>query len=283
MPELPEVETVVRTHRVRLRDRVIRRVEFRWPRQAQPGVAEVTEGVVGARVADVRRRAKFIVMELRRGDDSAGWLLIHLKMSGRLAWGAPGAEEPRHARVVFEFTDGERLFFCDARKFGRVLFRRDVGDLEIGLGVEPLDRGFTPTRLAALLAPRRQRLKSFLLDQRRIAGLGNIYTDEALFRARLHPLRSAHTLKRDEIDSLHAAIRDVLREAIRQNGTSIDWIYPEGRMQDSLRVYGRGGEACRDCGRTILAIRVGQRGTHFCPSCQPPPRGAGRTRRRPGA
>lgn len=308
MPELPEVETVVRVQGPRMRGRTITRVEFRWPRQAQPSVAEVATGLEGATIVAVRRRAKFIVAELRRDGRAAGWMLIHLRMSGRLTWAdepmhAPSDEpaskpagestdestdestvEPSHTRVLFEFSDGARLCFCDARKFGRVFFLHDLETIESTCGVEPLERAFTAARLAALLMERRQRLKPFLLDQRRVAGLGNIYADEALFRAGLHPLRTTDSLRVAEIDALHASIRSVLREAIRNNGTSFDWIYPEGRMQEFLRVYGRGGKPCRVCGREIRAIRVGQRGTHFCPGCQPPPRAARRrTTRRTGA
>lgn len=283
MPELPEVETVVRMHRAKLLGRTVAGVEFRWSRQAQPSPAAVAERLVGASIADVRRRAKFIVFELRRDAAAAGYLLIHLKMSGRLEWGGEDTPEPRHARVMFELGRGDRLYFCDARKFGRVTFREEIAGLDSELGAEPLAEDFTAVRLAELLATRRQRLKPFLLDQRRIAGLGNIYTDEALFRARLHPLRSAHTLRAGEIRALHGAIRTVLREGIRNKGTSIDWIYPEGRMQDFLRVYGRTGLPCRVCGRAIRAIRVAQRGTHYCPSCQRAPRSAERTTPRTGA
>lgn len=283
MPELPEVETVVRMHRAKLLGRTFAGVEFRWSRQAQPSPVAVAAGLAGAVIADVRRRAKFIVFELRRNAAAAGYLLVHLKMSGRLEWGGDHAPEPPNARVVFELDRGDRLYFCDARKFGRVIFRDEIAALDSELGLEPLAEDFTAGRLSELLAARRQRLKPFLLDQRRIAGLGNIYTDEALFRARLHPLRPANTLRTGEIGALHAAIRAVLREAIRNNGTSIDWIYPEGRMQDLLRVYGRAGLPCPVCGRAIRAIRVGQRGTHFCPSCQRPPRSVKRTIPRTGA
>ncbi|MCG3125478.1 MAG: Formamidopyrimidine-DNA glycosylase [Phycisphaerae bacterium] len=219
---------------------------------------------MGRRIARVWRRGKYIVMQL----EASGALLIHLRMSGRLEAAAGDAGEPRHTRAVFEFDDGLRLHFCDARRFGRIVLARDVESGTGGLGPEPLSDGFSALRLGRLLAGRRRQVKPLLLDQRVIAGLGNIYTDEALFRAGIHPLEPSDRIDGARVKRLHAAIRTVLKEGIRRNGASIDWVYPGGNMQESFRVYGRAGQACVTCGATIEYLRVGQRGTHVCPRCQ---------------
>jgi formamidopyrimidine-DNA glycosylase len=272
VPELPEVETVVRLARPRMVGRRIVAFESRWARQVSPGVEQVREAVCGSTVVSVTRRGKFIVAHLRRGGRDVGGLMIHLRMSGRFEWGwtvdAP-AVEPTHVRATFDLDDGARLYFCDARKFGRILFNTDANATGLALGPEPLDRAFTPAKLAALLRARKRSLKPLLLDQSVIAGLGNIYTDEALFRAGLHPLRKSSSLRPEQVTALHEAIRHVLRQGIRHNGASLDWVYPDGQMQKHLMVYGRAGESCRRCGDEIAALRVGQRGTHVCPTCQP--------------
>ncbi len=265
MPELPEVETIVRAVRPRLVGRAIVGFESRWPKNVVPGPAAVRRAVVGRRVAGVSRRAKYIVLGL----DDGGHLLVHLRMSGRLDWSNDHTKEPPHVRAVWDLDDGGRLLLCDARKFGRVVHTRDLAAATADLGPEPLGRDFTPGLLSGLLRARRRQLKPLLLDQRVVAGLGNIYTDEALHRAGLHPLTRSDRLRAADVERLHAAIRAVLREAIRHHGTSLDWIYPGGWMQRRLRVYGRTGEPCRTCGTPIVGLRVGQRGTHVCPRCQP--------------
>lgn len=272
MPELPEVETLMRLNRDRLEGRTILRFESRWKRQVSPSAARLSRAVRGRRILRLRRRAKWIVADLV----PAGHLLIHLRMSGRLDWYDrrmldASTMEPSHVRATFDLDDGSRLYFCDARKFGRIQYVDTFAKIESDLGIEPLERTFTPAALAAAICRRKRALKPLLLDQRVIAGLGNIYTDEALFRARLHPLRKSHQLGSDEIAALHAAIVEVLRLGIKHNGTMIDWIYPEGRMQNHLQVYGRTGEPCRACGTAIVGLRVGQRGTHICPQCQSDP------------
>lgn len=290
MPELPEVETIVRTYRHRLVERRIVHFASTWPRNTRPSAALVRRRIVGRRIERLWRRAKYIVFDL----DDGSHLLVHLRMSGRMEWatvdaagtarrfdppGPKGQEPPRHARAWWDLDDGHRLWFCDARKFGRIVHTRDFVAATAGLGAEPLDDAFTPEALQALLLARRRRLKPLLLDQAVVAGLGNIYVDEALHGAGLHPLMPSDRLRDGEIDRLHAAIRDVLRRAIAANGTSFDWIYPDGRMQEHLAVYGRAGEPCRRCGARIEMLRVGQRGTHVCPRCQRVPSRT-RTRRR---
>lgn len=281
MPELPEVETVVRLARPRMVGRRIVAFESRWARQVSPGVEPVRAAICGSTVADVRRRAKFIVAHLKRGGRDAGVLMIHLRMSGRFEWGRSddaASVEPTHVRATFDFDDRSRLYFCDPRKFGRIAYSASLDDAALALGPEPLERGFTPRKLGDVLRARSRALKPLLLDQSVIAGLGNIYTDEALFRAGLHPLRNSSLLRDEQVAALHEAIRHVLRQGIRHNGASLDWIYPDGQMQNHLMVYGRAGEACRRCGAAIVALRVGQRGTHVCPTCQPRARSSSRRR-----
>lgn len=266
MPELPEVETVVRTNRPRLIGRRIVAFESHWPRQARPNPDAVRDGIVGRTIRNLSRRAKWIVFDL----DDGSHLLVHLRMSGRFGWSnEPEGSNSHHIRATWDLDNGQQLCFHDARKFGRIVFTRDFNQETAGLGVEPLDRAFTTAVLTNLLHRRARRLKPLLLDQSVIAGLGNIYTDEALFRAGLHPLLQSDRLNGTQIASLRDSIRHVLRAGIRHNGTSIDWVYPEGQMQQRLMVYGRAGEPCRRCGAPIRRLLVGQRSTHICPTCQP--------------
>ena len=268
MPELPEVETIVRQMRPDLVGRRIRRFQSRWPRQVLPDLPSVQRAIRGQRVEALSRRGKLIIFHLSSG----AHLLLHLRMSGRLAWLAADGVEPPHVRALWRLQ-GEptaTLLFCDARKFGRISWTDQLSAALAHLGPEPLGAGFGPGQLAERLASRRA-IKPLLLDQSRLAGLGNIYVDESLFRARLHPLTRACELTPVRIEALWQAIRDTLSEAIRHNGTSIDWIYPQGRMQAYLRVYGRAGRACPRCGTVLVKLRIAQRGTHLCPRCQPAP------------
>jgi formamidopyrimidine-DNA glycosylase len=265
VPELPEVETIVRRFRPLLAGRRITAFDSRWTRQLSPGLAAVRRGCVGRRIARLGRRGKFIVFQLA----PSGYLLVHLRMSGRFEWGANCDCEPDHLRAIWTFEGSQRLLFCDPRKFGRIIFAPELTTATADLGVEPLSRAFTVSKLTELLRQHHRRLKPLLLDQRIIAGLGNIYTDEALFRAGLHPLTGSDRLRPPQIAALHAAIRSVLREAIRYQGTTFDRAYAGGGMQQQLAVYGRKGQPCPNCGAAVQYARLGQRGTHFCPRCQP--------------
>jgi formamidopyrimidine-DNA glycosylase len=278
VPELPEVETIVRQIRPLVRGRVIRRVSFAWAGcLAQGSPRGFRRRVVGARIGAVRRRAKFFILDLERAGRPAGHVVGHLRMSGRLyVERAPEARDP-HERLRLELAGGRSLVFCDVRKFGRIQLVSHDEIVFGALGPEPLEPAFTAVRLEQALKPRRRRLKGLLLDQRVVAGLGNIYVDEALHRARLHPLARCDRLSRAAIRRLHGAVRQVLRAAIRREGSSFDSFYrtPEGRpgrFQDQFRVYGRAGRPCRVCGSTIVRLVVGQRGTHVCPRCQRAPR-----------
>ncbi len=271
MPELPEVETIARGLRPQLVGRRITGLEARWPKALRPSLAQVEQGCVGRTVVEVGRRGKHLLLALSGGD----WLIVHLRMSGRLEWVEPGGPEPRHARTLWHLDDGRSLAMDDARKFGTVTWSPDPEGTLWRLGPEPLDAAFTPARFEAMLGSRRRALKPLLLDQHFLAGLGNIYVDESLFRAGLHPLERASGVSGAAVASLHGHIRDVLREAIDSCGTSIDWIYPQGRMQHYLRVYGRAGEPCLVCGTPIERLVVAQRGTWICPACQRPSSGSG--------
>jgi formamidopyrimidine-DNA glycosylase len=171
--------------------------------------------------------------------------------------------------LIISFQSGYRLSFNDPRKFGRVWLLADPSAVLATLGPEPLDDAFTADRLYSLLQDHRRQLKPLLLDQSFLAGLGNIYTDEALHQAKLHPLRLSHSITIEESVQLWRAIRQVLQEGIRRNGASIDWVYRGGDFQNYFRVYRRTGQPCPVCATPVERILVGQRGSHFCPQCQP--------------
>jgi len=285
VPELPEVETTVRLLRPRLEGRRVVDAAVHWPRTlGGQDEAQFRAAVCGARVARLWRRAKFIALDLERRRSPAGTLLCHLRMSGRLVVEAAGAELDPHVRVVLRLDRGA-LHFNDARKFGRFFHCADPAAFLAALGPEPLGAAFTADWLARALRARRRLLKPLLLDQSFVAGLGNIYVDEALHRAGLHPLRRSDRVPRGAARRLHAAIRATLEAAIEREGSSFDVFYrtPEGnpgRFQDQWLAYGREGEPCRRCGRAIRRIVVGQRGTHLCTRCQPAPRRGGNAQRR---
>lgn len=265
MPELPEVETTVRRIAPALVGRQVVRLECDWPRMLQPGLRAARAATIGRRITRVWRRGKFAVIDLER-DQSA--VVIHLRMSGRLEVVSSERPATKHVHVRVGLRGGTELRFEDARKFGRVVVTSAIHEFLADVGSEPLSAEFSASALAKLMRARARRLKPLLLDQRVISGLGNIYTDESLFRAKLHPLRRSDELTGAETRRLHAAIRETLTEGVVAGGASIDWVYPGGSMQDRFRVYGRAGMACMRCGAEIRRIVVGQRGTHFCPACQ---------------
>ncbi len=275
MPELPEVETYARLLRPDLVGRTILSAEIRWRRTvAAPSVVQFKDQVRGQQIMQVRRRAKFLILDL-----SSMTLLLHLRMSGDLRLQQVPFKPQKHDRLILRLCKdsiGEQaprqedaaLVFNDTRKFGRVWLTRDPSDVTGDLGPEPLDDDFTPHELYDRLHSKHRRLKPLLLDQTFIAGLGNIYTDEALNLARLHPLARSESLTPRQAERLHKAIRSILREGIRRNGSSIDWVYRGGDFQNHFRVYDREGKPCPRCGARIRRILVGQRSTHFCPRCQ---------------
>ena len=278
MPELPEVETIARALReggrggASIIGRNISHAESLWDRSiAEPAAEDFIRRVSGQQVEDVGRRGKYLIIMLN--DDT---LLIHLRMSGDLRVESirneqGGYEEPlqKHDRVVINFSDGLRLVFNDPRKFGRVWLTASPQVLLAGLGFEPLEDSLTTDVLYDLMQSSRRRVKSLLMDQKILAGLGNIYTDEVLFLAGVHPKRAANSLTEGEVDGLLLSIRQVLSAGIQRNGASIDWVYRGGDFQNYFRVYQRTGEECVNCGAKIERCIVAQRGSHFCPICQP--------------
>jgi formamidopyrimidine-DNA glycosylase len=270
MPELPEVETVARGLRRLLLGRTITGATVHWPRTvACPPLDEFCAQVTGRRVVAVGRRAKYIVIGLDRG-----YLLIHLKMSGRLHVVPAGQPLGKHTRALFDLDDGSQLRFEDIRKFGRIYLVDDLEQVTAGLGPEPLTDDFSLDDLRRLLARRSGRLKALLLNQQFLAGLGNIYADESLFAARLSPLRPANSLTPDEQARLYESIRGVLSSAIASGGTTLDdQGYTDvdglaGAYQQRIAVYGRRGQPCLICGTPIERVIVAGRSTHFCPQCQ---------------
>lgn len=244
--------------------RRIESADLLWARTlATPEPAHFKKNIIGQSVVSVNRRAKYIVIDL-----SADHLLIHLRMSGDILIREEEEDCHKHDRLILHFDNGRYLAFNDMRKFGRVWLTPSPEDVLGKLGPEPLDDDFTAEMLYERLHRHKRRIKPLLLDQSFLAGLGNIYTDEALHLAGLHPLAKSDLIKRKQAQILWRSIRDVLKEGIRRNGTSIDWIYRGGEYQHYLHVYGRTDEPCLQCGTPIRKTTVGQRGTHFCPQCQ---------------
>lgn len=272
MPELPEVETIARKLGPELTGRTIREADLRWSRTlATPSPKKFREQVTGQKIMGVSRRAKYFILHLsslRPGSGQAFTLLIHLRMSGDLLVRNSTIRPEKHDRLVLKLSGGKSLAFNDTRKFGRVWLTAEPEEILGRLGPEPLGADFTPEWLYAALRGKRRQLKPLLLDQTFLAGLGNIYTDEALHIAKLHPLGMSDSVSLKQARALHEAIRRVLEEGIRRNGASIDWVYRGGEFQNYFRVYDREGEPCPVCGTQIQRLVVGQRGTHICPKCQ---------------
>jgi formamidopyrimidine-DNA glycosylase len=271
MPELPEVETIARALRVGGRGqppiigRSIASVQVEWARSvAEPDAELFSVQIAGQTVQSASRRGKYLVLQL-----DPDTLLLHLRMSGDIRVETGSLPAAPHDRIQLNFTDGWRMSFNDPRKFGRAWLLRDPA-LELGkLGPEPLGEAFNSGWLMQALHTRRRLLKPLLLDQTFIAGLGNIYTDEALHLAGLHPLRNSAEVTEPQAQRLWAAIRQVLTAGIENNGASLEWVYRGGDFQNHFRAYGRTGQACPVCGTPIQRLTVGQRGTHICPVCQP--------------
>ena len=272
MPELPEVETVRRAIAPVLEGARLERATILDPRLVRPFDPAIVGGeLVGERVTKVDRRGKYLIVRF----ESGRCLVIHLRMTGSLRcapWGS--LNDDAHTRAVLRLDNGSDVAYRDVRRFGTwELF--EPGDLtaylDARLGPEPLGP-LSAADLARRLDGRRAPLKAALLDQRTLAGLGNIYVDEALWRSRLHPLRVAGGLERDELARLHRSIRAVLRAGIERQGSTLrDYALPDGAygsMQDEFRAYGRGGEPCDRCATPLVKIVVGGRTTTFCPRCQ---------------
>jgi len=287
MPELPEVETIRRQLAPLVEGRRLVALEISDPRWCAPLPAvAVADAVQGRRVELLGRRGKYLVWEL----EDEVFLIVHLRMTGTLLVDPPPGTP--YGRVRFDFDDGHELRFCDPRRFG-------TGELALGaaardaffgarLGLEPLSGELTGDALRRMARGRRAPVKAFLLDQRRIAGVGNIYADEALFRARIHPLRAAGGLTRAQCDALAAAVRDALTAGLAAGGATIDDFRHadgvSGAFQHEFLVHRRRGEPCPECGGEVVKFVAAGRGTYACERCQRRPRSAGRaTRRAPRA
>lgn len=264
MPELPEVETIARKLKPDLVGKTIKDADLRWARTlATPSARKFKEQIRGQKIREVTRRAKYFILQL-----SDYQLLVHLRMSGDLYVRNGKIKAEKHDRLIMNLSGGNSLIFNDTRKFGRVWLTANSDEILGKLGPEPLERGFTPKWLHESLNKKHRQLKPLLLDQTFLAGMGNIYTDEALYIAKLHPLSTSDSVSQKQAKALHEAIRKVLKEGIRRNGASIDWVYRDGEFQNYFRVYDREGEPCKVCGTLIQKLVVGQRGTHICPNCQ---------------
>ena len=286
MPELPEVETIRRQLAPKAAGKTIVEAQVldpRWCAPVPPG--EVEEMLRGRRIETVGRRGKYLIMEL----DTERFLVMHLRMTGNLLWSAFKPREPAgrgsleaipHLRVRLVLDSGDEILFADLRRFGTgvVIDGRESLEryLEVRLGPEPLDPSFTADVLRRQTAGRKAPVKAFLLDQRRVAGIGNIYADEALFRAQIHPLRPAGRLRRAEVERLRDGIVEALLAGIESFGASIDRYRDadgaRGSMQERFLVHRREGSPCPRCGGPIVKLRAACRGTYVCPRCQRAPR-----------
>jgi len=274
MPELPEVQTLVDDlNDAKVCGAVINSAQVFWPKTiADMAPHAFCHLIAGKQVTAIHRRAKYIILNL-----TEGWhLLIHLRMSGHVQMESPDLPRTKHQHVILELNDNRQLRFTDPRKFGRLFMVSDLLPILSRLGPEPLDKKFTAHLLGLQLLPRRRMLKPLLLDQTVIAGLGNIYTDEALWQARLHPHSLGSELSMIQIKSLHRAIRKVLRQGLISKGTTLGrgqtTFYSlgqrQGRNRNLLKVFRRTGLPCLRCRTPIERLVVGQRSTHICPQCQ---------------
>jgi formamidopyrimidine-DNA glycosylase len=298
MPELPEVETIARNLRdghpreqpggvphpeqgfhvrepraeyvapppaaISIVGKTITDAQVLWHRTlAEPDERSFYRQIIGQQVEDVGRRAKYLVIHLSKQK-----LIVHLRMSGDILITQLEQLLAAHDRLTLTLDNQYRLAFNDTRKFGRVWLVNDPAPLFASLGPEPLSDEFTPQWLYAALQKKKRQIKPLLLDQSFLAGLGNIYTDEALHRAKVHPLALSRSVSESQAGRLWNSIRQVLQDGIQQNGSSIDWVYRGGGFQNYFQVYGRAGKPCYSCGTPVERIVVGQRGTYFCPNCQ---------------
>ncbi len=271
MPELPEVETIKNELSPHIIGRQITGVTLLWEGMVrQPSPAEFSARIKGQRITGVSRRGKYLAVSLSRG----GWLIIHLKMTGSLIIGQDTTEPPKHTRAIIHLDKGTNIFFRDPRKFGLMRLVKDKNSIVGKLGPEPLQDDFTPQVLAQRLAKHKAPIKALLCDQNLVAGIGNMYADEALFAARINPLRSGDSLSTAEIERLYVAIQRILRAAIGNKGASVENYFrpdgTEGTAHFEFKVaHGLGGKTCSVCGTSIKRITVRGRGTYFCPKCQP--------------
>jgi len=268
LPELPEVETIKNELSPYVIGRCITGVTLLWERMLrQPLSGEFQARIKGRRIIGVARRGKYLIFRLDNGYS----LIIHLKMSGSLLLG--GYVTPKYTRAIIKLDDGNSIFFRDPRKFGKIQLVKSENSVTNKLGHEPLECGFTSEVLAKKLAKRKAPVKAVLLDQSLIAGIGNMYADESLFAARINPLKPAGSLSQAEINRLHEAIQIVLRNAINSKGASVStYLRPGGEIgtaHSHFKVAHKKDKPCPVCGTSIKRIPIRQRGSYYCPRCQP--------------
>lgn len=273
MPELPEVETVRRTLEQLVKGKEIERVSVTWPKiiKQPEEVEQFKDALVGQVIDHIGRRGKFLLIYTT---DFA--LVSHLRMEGRYGLFTPDEQPDKHTHVIFYFTDGTQLRYRDVRKFGTMhLFKKgeELNELPLSqLGPEPFSEEFTVKRMKEMLAKTNRSIKTVLLDQKLVVGLGNIYVDESLFKAGIHPERAANSISQKELVTLHAEIVKTLEEAVEKGGSTVrSYVNTQGEIgmfQLELYVYGRKGEECKVCSSELERIVVGGRGTVFCPKCQ---------------
>lgn len=274
MPELPEVETYVRDLTPLLQGRTVKGVTIRWPHIiAAPPLDEFMRNIIGQRFTTFGRRGKYMLLGLAGGDT----LIVHLRMTGRVLIYEQAVMPDKHTHVVLDLVDGGQIHYQDSRKFGRLWLVADPASVLHKLGEEPLAATFGADYLATKVAGRSASIKALLLDQSVVAGVGNIYADESLFLAGIHPARPGNTLSRHEVEKLYKAIQTVLARAIEQHGSSLgrssiqNYARPggeAGEFQEEHSVFQRTGEPCVCCGAPIQRMVITQRSTHFCPACQ---------------
>jgi formamidopyrimidine-DNA glycosylase len=273
MPELPEVETIKKELRPKIRNKKIVGCEMLRPDViAHPEPAAFCKGLIGEKIVDVRREAKYLILQLTNDKR----LIFHLRLSGTMVLAPLGSEPEKFSRLVFQLED-RQLFFNEPRVLGRAyLLKGDERPNNLKgfykLGCEPISSAFTTAYLSQKVKHRKALIKNLLLDQNICAGMGNIYSDEALFRAGIRPTRRAYRITRKEMSRLSKSLRDVIKEGIENFGTSVADYHrtdgKDGNFQNFLNVYGREGEPCRKCGTKIAVKKIGNRSTRYCPKCQ---------------
>ncbi len=269
MPELPEVQTVVDYIKPKLIGSKVKSIETHktYKRAILPLTTKKLSNLVSnKKILNVTRRAKHIIIHF---EDCI--LSIHLRMTGRIVFKI-SKNELKYVTVKINLSNGKTVFFKDVRKFGKVKYYKSYSELDKSLGPEPLSKTFKPKHLEAILKKSKRMIKPLLLDQKAIAGLGNIYVDESLFKAGIHPKKSANKINREKILMLYRAIRSILKASIKANGTTFQSFYfaeeGKGEFKSKLLVFGRNGKKCRKCTNIIEKIKIAQRGTHICSNCQ---------------
>ena len=287
MPELPEIETITRGLSERVLGKRILKVLVNNPEVLHTGRTSFVRNLTGSHFSEARRRGKMIILATAREKDTGKYLLARLGMTGRLVyfgkedalWGGKSFRDKdsfshKHCHIVLVLEDNSALLFCDSRKFGylEIVDEKGLAEKLSAFGPEPLEEDFTWQRLGEIVAGRKMNIKALLLNQRLIAGIGNIYADEVLFDARIRPTRPAGDLSIGEIKALHRSIRKILKKAVEKRGTTfsdyVDASGNEGGFQQHLKVYGRQGKDCIGCEGKVEKTVVAGRGTHFCPICQ---------------